>query len=67
MVRHLPSTIKQLLALRNLDAYAGPSFHRLSCLLEKTYADACLKRAGTGWLVLAVCTTKHTSAPFSFS
>ncbi|KAH9978031.1 hypothetical protein BGW80DRAFT_789434 [Lactifluus volemus] len=65
MVRHLPSTIKQLLALRNLDAYAGPSFHRLSCLLEKTYADACLKRAETGWLVLTTCTLLTANVPSS--
>ena len=54
MVRHIPSTIKQLLTLRNPGAFVGPSTSRLDHLFDKTYTDARMKGAGTGWLVLTV-------------
>ena len=55
MVKHLPPSIKQLLTLRRLDAFIGPSASRLDYLFDKTQNDALLKGAGTGWLVLTVC------------
>ncbi len=63
MVRHLPPPVKQLLTLRNPDAYLGPSVTRLNRLFQKTYADATLKGAETGWLVLTVRTTDVISVP----
>ncbi|KAI0285014.1 hypothetical protein BGY98DRAFT_910123 [Russula aff. rugulosa BPL654] len=63
MVRHIPSSIKQLLTLRSPDAFAGPSVSRLSCLFKKTYADARLKGAGTAWLVLTTCTLLTANTP----
>lgn len=59
MVIQLPPTIKQLLTLRNPDAFASPSMSRLNGLFKKTYADARLKGAGTGWLVLTVNNQAH--------
>jgi hypothetical protein len=63
MVRHLPPHIKRLLALQNLDAYRGPAVTRLNHLLRKTYADATLKGAETGWLVLTVRIANAISMP----
>jgi hypothetical protein len=63
MVRHLPPTIRQLLTLRNLDAFVGPSASRLDYLFDKTQNDARLKGAGTGWLVLTVHDLTLTSPP----
>ncbi|KAI0003013.1 hypothetical protein BJV74DRAFT_814863 [Russula compacta] len=63
MVGYLPPTIKQLLTLRNPGAFAGPSMSRLNGLFKKTYADARLKGAGTGWLVLTTCTLLTTNIP----
>jgi hypothetical protein len=63
MVRHIPPTIKQLLTLRNPDAFVGPSTSWLDHLLDSTYTNARMKGAATGWLVLTVhaydfpCTT----------
>ena len=54
MVRHLPSGIKRLLTLQNLDAYRGPAVTQLNHVFRTTYADATLKGAETGWLVLTV-------------
>ena len=54
MVRHIPPIIKQLLTLRNPDAFVGPSISWLDPLFNKTYTNARMKRAGTGWLVLTV-------------
>jgi len=59
MVRHLPPTIKQLLTLRNPDAFAGLPMSRLNFLFNKTYADARLKGAGRAWLVLTVHNQIH--------
>ena len=56
MVRHIPPTIKQLLTLRNPDAFVGPSISWLDHLFDKTYTNARVKGAGTGWLVLTVHT-----------
>ncbi|KAH9050043.1 hypothetical protein EDB84DRAFT_722798 [Lactarius hengduanensis] len=65
MVRHLPPPIKQLLALRNPDAYLGPSVPRLNRLFQKTYADATRTGAETGWLVLTTCTLLTANVPTS--
>ncbi|KAI9466775.1 hypothetical protein BJY52DRAFT_1103197, partial [Lactarius psammicola] len=65
MVRHLPPSVKQLLTLRNPDAYLGPSVTRLNSLFQKTYADATLKGAETGWLVLTTCTLLTANVPTS--
>jgi len=54
MVKHIPPTIKQLLTLRNLSAFVGPSSSWLDHLFDKTYTNARMKGAGTGWLVLTV-------------
>ena len=54
MVRHLPPRIKQALTLQRLNAYLGPSVTRLNHLFQKTYTDATLKGAETGWLILTV-------------
>jgi hypothetical protein len=54
MVRHIPQRIRQLLTLHNPDAFPGPSVARLNHLFEKTWTDASLKGAETGWLVLTV-------------
>ncbi len=59
MVKHIPSTIKQLLSLRNPDAFVVPSASRLDYLFDQTHTDARLKGAGIGWLVLTV----HDYAP----
>jgi len=53
MVRHIPPTIKQLLTLRNPDAFVGPSTW-LDHLFDSTYTNARMKGAATGWLVLTV-------------
>ncbi|KAH9045652.1 hypothetical protein EDB85DRAFT_1907740 [Lactarius pseudohatsudake] len=63
MVRHLPPPIKQLLALRNPDAFLGPSVPRLNRLFQKTYADATRTGAETGWLVLTTCTLLTANVP----
>ncbi|KAF8505533.1 hypothetical protein F5888DRAFT_1649837, partial [Russula emetica] len=65
MVRHIPPTIKKLLTLRSPDAFVGPPMFRLNCLFKKTYADACLKGAGTAWLVLTTCTLLTANTPSS--
>ncbi|KAI0269223.1 hypothetical protein BC834DRAFT_820386 [Gloeopeniophorella convolvens] len=65
MVKHLPPAVKQLLTLRNPDAYVGPSLSRLNHLFKTTYADARLKGATTGWLVLTTCTLLTANVPSS--
>lgn len=55
MVRHLPSAIKQLLALRNPHPLPSPAVPQLRQLLAKTHQDAVHRKAETGWLVLTVC------------
>ncbi|KAN0127518.1 hypothetical protein V8E53_001860 [Lactarius tabidus] len=65
MVRHIPQRIRQLLTLHNLDAFPGPSVARLNHLFEKTWTDASLKGAETGWLVLTTCTLLTANVPTS--
>ncbi|KAF8268301.1 hypothetical protein EI94DRAFT_1771663 [Lactarius quietus] len=65
MVRQLPSRIKQLLTLQNPGAYLGPSVTQLNHLFQKTYRDATLKGAETGWLVLTTCTLLTANVPTS--
>jgi len=59
MVKHIPSTIKQLLSLRNPDAFVVPSASRLDYLFDQTHTDARMKGAGIGWLVLTVHDYAH--------
>jgi hypothetical protein len=63
MVRHLPQHIKQLLTSRNPHAYLGLSVDRLNHLFQKTWTDANLKGAETGWLVLTVRMVTVISMP----
>lgn len=63
MVRHLPPRIKQLLTTQNPNAYLGPSVARLNHLFQKTWTDATLKGAETGWLVLTVRIVTAISMP----
>lgn len=65
MVRHLPPRIKQLLTTQNPNAYLGPSVARLNHLFQKTWTDATLKGAETGWLVLTTCTLLTANVPTS--
>jgi len=65
MVRHIPPTIKQLLTLRNPDAFVGPSISWLDHLFDSTYTNARMKGAGTGWLVLTTCTLLTANIPSS--
>ena len=61
MVRHLPPRIKQVLTSQHLDAYLSPPVTRLNHLFQKTYTDATLKGAETGWLILTVRIASATS------
>ncbi len=54
MVKHLPSTVKQLLTLRNPQPRIAPPLSRLNAVLNTTYKDAKAKQAEKGWLTLAV-------------
>jgi hypothetical protein len=54
MVRHLPTTIKYLLTLRNPDSFASPPLTNLHAIFRKTSQEATQKKAETGWLVLTV-------------
>ncbi len=54
MVKHLPPSIKHLLALRNPHAYPSPPLSKLNQLFTNTFRDAQSKKAETGWLVLTV-------------
>lgn len=54
MVAHLPPSVKQLLKLRNPSSLPSPPLAKLHGVLNRTLLDAKVKRAETGWLVLAV-------------
>jgi hypothetical protein len=54
MVKHLPPPIKHLLTLRNPSPWPGPPLSNLRKVLTNTLNDAKVKKAETGWLVLAV-------------
>lgn len=54
MVKHLPPSIKHLLTLRNPHSFPSPPLVKLNELFTKTFRDAQLRKAETGWLVLAV-------------
>jgi len=62
-VRHLPSAIKQLLALRNPHPLPSPAVPQLRQLLVKTHQDAVHRKAETGWLVLTTCTLLTVNRP----
>ncbi|KXN86344.1 Dol-P-Man:Man(5)GlcNAc(2)-PP-Dol alpha-1,3-mannosyltransferase [Leucoagaricus sp. SymC.cos] len=63
MVKHLPPSIKHLLSLRNPHSYPGPPLLKLNAIFTKTYRDAQLKKAETGWLVLTTCTLLTANRP----
>lgn len=54
MVKHLPPAVKHLLSLRNPQSYPSPPLQKLNDAFTKTFRDAQLKKAETGWLVLTV-------------
>ncbi|KAF7331939.1 hypothetical protein MKEN_00074200 [Mycena kentingensis (nom. inval.)] len=62
-VKHLPSTIKQLLTLRNPHTLPPPSPQRLHGVLTSTYRTALNRNATTAWLVLAACTLTTVNRP----
>ncbi|KAI0069006.1 hypothetical protein BV25DRAFT_1817934 [Artomyces pyxidatus] len=65
MVKHLPPAVKQLLTLRNPNAYPSPSLSKLYGVFQSTYAVAKQRHAETGWLVLATCSLLTTNVPSS--
>ncbi|KAJ3803077.1 hypothetical protein GGU11DRAFT_671406 [Lentinula aff. detonsa] len=66
MVKHLPASVKQLLALRNPHPLPSPPLSKVHDVLMKTHLDARLRRAETGWLVLAACTLLTVNRPPCF-
>ncbi|KAG6885347.1 hypothetical protein C0993_002823 [Termitomyces sp. T159_Od127] len=65
MVKHLPSSIKYLLTLRNPEVLPSPPLAKLNALFARTSQAAKLKNAETGWLVLATCTLLSANRPAS--
>ncbi|KAF9779484.1 hypothetical protein BJ322DRAFT_355345 [Thelephora terrestris] len=61
----LPSTIKQLLKLRNPNPPLQPPIPNLNGVLSSTLIDAKRKNAQTAWLVLATCTLLTANLPTS--
>jgi len=61
MVKHLPLSIKHLLSLRNPHSWPSPPISKLNEVFKKTFRDAQLKKAETGWLVLTVGPHLHTT------
>lgn len=51
---HMPPSVKQLLRLRNPDSLPSLPLAKLHGILHRTLLDAKVKKAETGWLVLAV-------------
>ncbi|KAJ3991829.1 hypothetical protein F5050DRAFT_1077733 [Lentinula boryana] len=66
MVKHLPASVKQLLALRNPHPLPSPPLSKVHDVLMKTHLDARIRRAETGWLVLAACTLLTVNRPPCF-
>src|ERR1700722_13442565 len=54
MIKHLPSAIQRLLALRNPNSFPSPPLAKLHRLFTDTLQDAQAREAETGWLVLTV-------------
>ncbi|KAI6034311.1 hypothetical protein BKA83DRAFT_4188129, partial [Pisolithus microcarpus] len=63
MVKHLPPVIKQLLTLRNPEAWPSPPIERLTSVFARTLNEARQLNAETGWLVLSTCTLLTTNRP----
>ncbi|XP_006460168.1 hypothetical protein AGABI2DRAFT_135421 [Agaricus bisporus var. bisporus H97] len=63
MVKHLPPAVKHLLSLRNPQSYPSPPLQKLNDAFTKTFRDAQLKKAETGWLVLTTCTLLTANRP----
>lgn len=63
MVKHLPPVIKQLLTLRNPEAWPSPPIERLNNVFARTLNEAKQLNAETGWLVLSTCTLLTTNRP----
>ncbi|KAF7433222.1 hypothetical protein PC9H_005172 [Pleurotus ostreatus] len=63
VVKHLPSTLKQLLALRNPGTPPSQSLPRLHELFKRTMRDAASRNAETGWLVLTTCSLLTANQP----
>ncbi|KAG2146641.1 hypothetical protein DEU56DRAFT_147859 [Suillus clintonianus] len=65
MVKHLPPAVKQLLTLRNPDAWPSPSLGRLHNVFNRTLNEAKQRNAENGWLVLSTCTLLTINRPSS--
>ncbi|KAI0786369.1 hypothetical protein C8Q75DRAFT_771496 [Abortiporus biennis] len=65
VVKHLPPTVKQLLALRNPNLPQAPSYAKLNAVLKSTYDDAKRRKAENGWLTLSTCTLLTANVPSS--
>ncbi|KAL4076020.1 hypothetical protein V8B97DRAFT_83519 [Scleroderma yunnanense] len=63
MVKHLPSVVKQLLKLRNPEAWPSPPIERLHGVFTRTLNEAKQRNAENGWLVLSTCTLLTTNRP----
>jgi len=62
---HLPPSVKQLLKLRNPGSLPSLPLAKLHGVLHRTLLDAKVKKAETGWLVLATCTLLTVNRPSS--
>ncbi|KAF9246947.1 hypothetical protein BU15DRAFT_57891 [Melanogaster broomeanus] len=65
MVKHLPPVVKQLLTLRNPNAWPSPPLERLHRVFTSTLNEAKQRNAENGWLVLSTCTLLTTNRPSS--
>ncbi|KAG1753854.1 uncharacterized protein EDB91DRAFT_1242821 [Suillus paluster] len=65
MVKHLPPAVKQLLTLRNPEAWPSPSASKLHGVFTRTLNEAKQRNAENGWLVLSTCTLLTTNRPAS--
>ncbi|KAH7887914.1 hypothetical protein F5I97DRAFT_922286 [Phlebopus sp. FC_14] len=65
MVPHLPPVVKQLLTLRNPNAWPSPPLDRLHGVFASTLNEAKRRNAENGWLVLSTCTLLTTNRPSS--
>jgi len=65
MVKHLGPVIKQLLTLRNPEAWPSPPVEQLHRVFTSTLNEARQRNAENGWLVLSTCTLLTTNRPSS--
>ncbi|KAJ7638661.1 hypothetical protein FB45DRAFT_903482 [Roridomyces roridus] len=63
VVKHLPSTIKHLLTLRNPGTLPAPPLPKLHAILTSSYRSAREKKAETAWLVLTACALTTANRP----